>query len=128
MSNKLPCFVRISETDHSKQLYHFVFCPHFHVTIFSPRLTTFYHLFQYWTDIYLSWNPDNYPGVQNLRFPSNLIWVPDILLYNRSVTSHRSVLLFSLLCLAERHHIVHQTNSWIHSLSILVSDFFYFID
>lgn len=40
-------------------------------------------LFQYWTDIYLSWNPDNYPGVQNLRFPSNLVWVPDILLYNR---------------------------------------------
>ncbi|KAA8595377.1 hypothetical protein FQN60_012512 [Etheostoma spectabile] len=26
----------------------------------------------YWTDIYLSWNPESYPGVQNLRFPSNL--------------------------------------------------------
>ncbi|XP_016421321.1 neuronal acetylcholine receptor subunit alpha-7-like [Sinocyclocheilus rhinocerous] len=35
-----------------------------------------------WTDIYLSWNPDNYPGVQTLRFPSNQIWTPDILLYN----------------------------------------------
>lgn len=42
-------------------------------------------LFQYWTDIYLSWNPESYPGVQNLRFPSNLVWVPDILLYNRWV-------------------------------------------
>lgn len=42
--------------------------------------------FQHWTDIYLSWNPDSYPGVQNLRFPSNLVWVPDILLYNRYVT------------------------------------------
>lgn len=41
-------------------------------------------LSQYWTDIYLSWNPDNYPGVQNLRFPSDQIWTPDILLYNRS--------------------------------------------
>lgn len=39
---------------------------------------------QYWTDIYLSWNPENYPGVQNLRFPSDQIWTPDILLYNRS--------------------------------------------
>lgn len=38
---------------------------------------------QYWTDIYLSWNPENYPGVQNLRFPSDQIWTPDILLYNR---------------------------------------------
>uniref|UniRef100_A0A4W5QNW1 Neurotransmitter-gated ion-channel ligand-binding domain-containing protein n=1 Tax=Hucho hucho TaxID=62062 RepID=A0A4W5QNW1_9TELE len=39
----------------------------------------------HWTDTYLSWNPENYPGVQNLRFPSNQIWVPDILLYNRTV-------------------------------------------
>uniref|UniRef100_A0A3Q2PLW1 Neurotransmitter-gated ion-channel ligand-binding domain-containing protein n=1 Tax=Fundulus heteroclitus TaxID=8078 RepID=A0A3Q2PLW1_FUNHE len=38
----------------------------------------------YWTDVYLSWNPENYPGVQNLRFPSDQIWTPDILLYNRS--------------------------------------------
>ncbi|XP_031672081.1 neuronal acetylcholine receptor subunit alpha-7-like [Oncorhynchus kisutch] len=39
----------------------------------------------HWTDTYLSWNPENFPGVQNLRFPSNQIWVPDILLYNRYV-------------------------------------------
>ncbi|CAL8302599.1 unnamed protein product [Arctogadus glacialis] len=38
----------------------------------------------HWTDAYLTWNPDNYPGVQNLRFPSDQIWTPDILLYNRS--------------------------------------------
>ncbi|RVE67301.1 hypothetical protein OJAV_G00101750 [Oryzias javanicus] len=36
----------------------------------------------YWTDIYLTWNPENYPGVQNLRFPSDQVWTPDILLYN----------------------------------------------
>lgn len=45
-------------------------------------------LFQYWTDIYLSWNPETYPGVQNLRFPSSLLWMPDILLYNRFDTSY----------------------------------------
>ncbi|KAJ3588009.1 hypothetical protein NHX12_011603, partial [Muraenolepis orangiensis] len=38
----------------------------------------------HWTDAYLTWNPENYPGVQNLRFPSDQIWTPDILLYNRS--------------------------------------------
>ena len=43
-----------------------------------------FFLSQYWTDIYLSWNPEHYPGVQNLRFPSDQIWTPDILLYNRS--------------------------------------------
>ncbi|KAM8843589.1 neuronal acetylcholine receptor subunit alpha-7-like [Synchiropus picturatus] len=52
----------------------------------------------YWTDIYLSWNPENYPGVQNLRFPSNQVWVPDILLYNSAderfdATFHTNVLV-----------------------------------
>ncbi|XP_010778344.1 neuronal acetylcholine receptor subunit alpha-7-like, partial [Notothenia coriiceps] len=52
----------------------------------------------YWTDIYLAWNPDNYPGVQNLRFPSNQVWVPDILLYNSAderfdATFHTNVLV-----------------------------------
>ncbi|XP_035275942.1 neuronal acetylcholine receptor subunit alpha-7 isoform X2 [Anguilla anguilla] len=54
----------------------------------------------HWTDIYLNWNPDNYPGVQNLRFPSNQIWVPDILLYNSAderfdATFHTNVLVNS---------------------------------
>ncbi|KAM7393704.1 hypothetical protein PAMP_020557 [Pampus punctatissimus] len=52
----------------------------------------------YWTDIYLSWNPEYYPGVQNLRFPSHLVWVPDILLYNSAderfdATFHTNVLV-----------------------------------
>lgn len=48
-----------------------------------PACVVMCTLLQYWTDIYLSWNPESYPGVQNLRFPSSLIWMPDILLYNR---------------------------------------------
>ncbi|KAJ8382639.1 hypothetical protein SKAU_G00034170 [Synaphobranchus kaupii] len=52
----------------------------------------------YWTDVYLSWNPDSYPGVQTLRFPSNQVWVPDILLYNSAderfdATFHTNVLV-----------------------------------
>ncbi|KAM8878762.1 neuronal acetylcholine receptor subunit alpha-7 isoform 2-T2 [Spinachia spinachia] len=52
----------------------------------------------HWTDIYLSWNQESYPGVQNLRFPSNLVWVPDILLYNSAderfdATFHTNVLV-----------------------------------
>ncbi|KAL1023852.1 hypothetical protein UPYG_G00047220 [Umbra pygmaea] len=54
----------------------------------------------YWTDTYLSWNPDNYPGVQNLRFPADHVWVPDILLYNSAderfdATFHTNVLVNS---------------------------------
>ncbi|KAJ8015605.1 hypothetical protein DPEC_G00027850 [Dallia pectoralis] len=52
----------------------------------------------YWTDAYLSWNPENYPGIQNLRFPSSQIWTPDILLYNSAderfdATFHTNVLV-----------------------------------
>lgn len=50
----------------------------------DDRVKTGLSLPQYWTDVYLSWNPERYPGVQNLRFPSDQIWTPDILLYNRS--------------------------------------------
>ncbi|XP_030643585.1 neuronal acetylcholine receptor subunit alpha-7 [Chanos chanos] len=51
-----------------------------------------------WNDVYLTWNPDNYPGVQNLRFPSSQIWTPDILLYNSAderfdATFHTNVLV-----------------------------------
>uniref|UniRef100_A0AAY4AJS3 Neuronal acetylcholine receptor subunit alpha-7 n=1 Tax=Denticeps clupeoides TaxID=299321 RepID=A0AAY4AJS3_9TELE len=51
-----------------------------------------------WVDVYLTWNPENYPGVQNLRFPSNQVWVPDILLYNSAderfdATFHTNVLV-----------------------------------
>uniref|UniRef100_A0A3P9MH68 Neuronal acetylcholine receptor subunit alpha-7 n=1 Tax=Oryzias latipes TaxID=8090 RepID=A0A3P9MH68_ORYLA len=52
----------------------------------------------HWTDIYLTWNPENYPGVQNLRFPSDQVWTPDILLYNSAderfdATFHTNVLV-----------------------------------
>ncbi|XP_043915084.1 neuronal acetylcholine receptor subunit alpha-7-like [Protopterus annectens] len=53
-----------------------------------------------WNDYYLSWNQSEYPGVQNLRFPSDLVWVPDILLYNSAderfdATFHTNVLVNS---------------------------------
>ncbi|KAM9818085.1 neuronal acetylcholine receptor subunit alpha-7-like isoform 1-T1 [Syngnathus typhle] len=51
-----------------------------------------------WTDVYLTWDTESYPGVQNLRFPSDLIWTPDILLYNSAderfdATFHTNVLV-----------------------------------
>uniref|UniRef100_A0A3B3HX37 Neuronal acetylcholine receptor subunit alpha-7 n=2 Tax=Oryzias latipes TaxID=8090 RepID=A0A3B3HX37_ORYLA len=35
-----------------------------------------------WYDHYLQWNQSEYPGVKNLRFTSDQVWTPDILLYN----------------------------------------------
>ncbi|XP_020355354.1 neuronal acetylcholine receptor subunit alpha-7 [Oncorhynchus kisutch] len=35
-----------------------------------------------WFDHYLQWNQSEYPGVKNLRFTTDQVWTPDILLYN----------------------------------------------
>uniref|UniRef100_A0A674CKJ2 Neuronal acetylcholine receptor subunit alpha-7 n=1 Tax=Salmo trutta TaxID=8032 RepID=A0A674CKJ2_SALTR len=39
-------------------------------------------LFYLWFDHYLQWNQSEYPGVKNLRFTTDQVWTPDILLYN----------------------------------------------
>ncbi|KAI1901517.1 hypothetical protein AGOR_G00035240 [Albula goreensis] len=45
-------------------------------------LTTNVWLQMHWYDHYLQWNQSAYPGVKNLRFTTDQIWTPDILLYN----------------------------------------------
>ncbi|KAJ0056734.1 hypothetical protein NL108_013281, partial [Boleophthalmus pectinirostris] len=45
-------------------------------------LTTNVWLQMTWTDYSLQWDPADYPGVRNVRFPNHQIWKPDILLYN----------------------------------------------
>uniref|UniRef100_A0A3P8ZZY8 Neuronal acetylcholine receptor subunit alpha-7 n=1 Tax=Esox lucius TaxID=8010 RepID=A0A3P8ZZY8_ESOLU len=45
-------------------------------------LTTNAWLQMQWYDHYLQWNQSEYPGVKSLRFTTDQIWTPDILLYN----------------------------------------------
>nr|XP_055076337.1 cholinergic receptor, nicotinic, alpha 11 [Misgurnus anguillicaudatus] len=45
-------------------------------------LTSNIWLNMHWYDHYLQWNQSEYPGVKNLRFTTEQIWTPDILLYN----------------------------------------------
>uniref|UniRef100_A0A8C8D595 Neuronal acetylcholine receptor subunit alpha-7 n=1 Tax=Oncorhynchus tshawytscha TaxID=74940 RepID=A0A8C8D595_ONCTS len=45
-------------------------------------LTTNIWLRMSWFDHYLQWNQTEYPGVKNLRFTTDQVWTPDILLYN----------------------------------------------
>ena len=47
-----------------------------------------------WTDEFLSWNPSEFGGITKVRIPCELIWKPDIVLYNRwsqvfNSTDHR---------------------------------------
>ncbi|KAG7483154.1 neuronal acetylcholine receptor subunit alpha-7 [Solea senegalensis] len=51
-----------------------------------------------WNDYKLQWDPKKYPGVPNVRLPPNLVWKPDILLYNSAderfdATFHTNVLV-----------------------------------
>ncbi|XGW21367.1 hypothetical protein V3C99_004376 [Haemonchus contortus] len=39
---------------------------------------------QEWNDELLRWNPDDFNGIQSLRIPCDLIWLPDIVLYNNA--------------------------------------------
>ena len=40
-------------------------------------------LVKVWTDYNLSWNESEYGGLKSIRLPPNMIWKPDILMYNR---------------------------------------------
>ena len=37
---------------------------------------------QQWMDPYLKWDPAYYGGLTELVVPDNLVWKPDIVLYN----------------------------------------------
>lgn len=56
-------------------------------------LMLFFFLFfphpQEWNDYKLKWNPDDYGGVDMLHVPSEHIWLPDIVLYNKWVSRQK---------------------------------------
>ena len=43
----------------------------------------FFFFPQFWYDYKLVWDPDEYGGVKQLHVPSDHIWRPDIVLYNK---------------------------------------------
>ncbi|KAK3522834.1 hypothetical protein QTP86_004673 [Hemibagrus guttatus] len=46
-------------------------------------LTTYLWVRQIWHDAYLRWDKDEYDGLEVIRIPSDLVWRPDIVLYNK---------------------------------------------
>uniref|UniRef100_A0A3B4ZNL3 Neuronal acetylcholine receptor subunit alpha-2-like n=1 Tax=Stegastes partitus TaxID=144197 RepID=A0A3B4ZNL3_9TELE len=50
----------------------------------NQMMTTNVWLKQEWTDYKLQWSPSDYDNVTSIRVPSELIWVPDIVLYNNA--------------------------------------------
>uniref|UniRef100_A0A8C6YBT5 Cholinergic receptor nicotinic alpha 9 subunit n=1 Tax=Naja naja TaxID=35670 RepID=A0A8C6YBT5_NAJNA len=47
-------------------------------------LTVYLWIRQTWYDAYLKWDKDRYDGLDSIRIPSNLVWRPDIVLYNKA--------------------------------------------
>ncbi|XP_042369126.1 LOW QUALITY PROTEIN: neuronal acetylcholine receptor subunit alpha-2-like [Plectropomus leopardus] len=50
----------------------------------NQMMTTNVWLKQEWTDYKLQWSPADFDNVTSIRVPSELIWVPDIVLYNNA--------------------------------------------
>jgi hypothetical protein len=48
-------------------------------------LRNFSYQFQEWYDVKFSWDPSEYGGVTEIYVPSEHIWLPDIILYNKYV-------------------------------------------
>jgi len=36
-----------------------------------------------WIDVKLRWNPDDYGGIKLIRVPSDSLWTPDIVLFDK---------------------------------------------
>ncbi|KAF6092992.1 cholinergic receptor nicotinic alpha 2 subunit [Phyllostomus discolor] len=48
----------------------------------NQMMTTNVWLKQEWSDHKLRWNPAEFGNITSLRVPSEMIWIPDIVLYN----------------------------------------------
>ncbi|XP_045687499.1 neuronal acetylcholine receptor subunit alpha-2 isoform X2 [Phyllostomus hastatus] len=50
----------------------------------NQMMTTNVWLKQEWSDHKLRWNPSEFGNITSLRVPSEMIWIPDIVLYNNA--------------------------------------------
>lgn len=43
-----------------------------------------------WMNEYMQWNPKHFGGIEEIRVPSNMVWVPDIYLFNDASGSYNA--------------------------------------
>ena len=43
---------------------------------------------RFWDDELLAWDPERFSGIRCIRLPGELIWHPDLVLYNKCVRTH----------------------------------------
>ncbi|KAG3294735.1 cholinergic receptor nicotinic beta 3 subunit, transcript variant X2 [Ictidomys tridecemlineatus] len=54
----------------------------------NQLMTTNVWLKQEWTDHKLRWNPDEYGGIHSIKVPSESLWLPDIVLFEKSSSTY----------------------------------------
>ncbi|CAB3397605.1 unnamed protein product [Caenorhabditis bovis] len=47
-------------------------------------ITLYCWIEEYWQDEFLTWDPEDYGGIKSLHVPSEMIWKPDLLVYNNA--------------------------------------------
>ncbi|XP_070542901.1 neuronal acetylcholine receptor subunit alpha-2-like [Ptychodera flava] len=60
-------------------------------------MTTNVWLKQSWVDYKLRWDPEEYEGLSVLRVPSQMLWLPDIVLYNNADGNYEITLMTKAL-------------------------------
>ncbi|XP_054159606.1 acetylcholine receptor subunit alpha-like 1 [Oppia nitens] len=63
------------------------------VNLKNQIMTTNMWVNQEWYDHKLKWDPDEYGGITKLYVPSELIWLPDIVLYNNADGNYEVVIM-----------------------------------
>lgn len=59
-------------------------------------------LHQVWNDYRLMWDPEEYEGIKKIRLPSQHIWLPDIVLYNKYVLLKKKQHQSECVCVSVR--------------------------
>uniref|UniRef100_A0A1I7U1K4 Neur_chan_LBD domain-containing protein n=1 Tax=Caenorhabditis tropicalis TaxID=1561998 RepID=A0A1I7U1K4_9PELO len=48
-------------------------------------ITLYCWIEEYWQDEFLTWNPSDFGNIKSLHVPSEMIWKPDLLVYNKAI-------------------------------------------
>lgn len=84
----------------------------------KPLVSTEIHdwcCFQKWRNLLLTWDPEKYGGIKRVRINPSLIWIPDIVLYNRSVHGVTISNTFGLLEFSLCGNIIYSSCDYYHS-------------
>jgi nicotinic acetylcholine receptor len=75
-------------------------------------MTTIVWLKQEWIDFKLTWEPHSYGNISTLYVPAEMIWTPDIVLYNKySIQSTQFAHSTLLICSADGAYNITITNT-----------------